>query len=142
MFPWLFHMSTLWQRLEDMIKVYEYSGCSTCKSALKALDAQGVAYERIPIVERPPTRAELKRMLEGQGGDLKRLLNTSGQLYREMELSKKLPDLSVEQVLDLLSKHGKLIKRPFVLGTAGKGEHPVALVGFKKPEWVKAKLIR
>ena len=114
------------------VKVYEYANCSTCKKALKFLDAKQVDYERVPIVERPPSVADLKKMLAHQGGELKRLFNTSGQVYRELGVSEKLPTMSEAEALKLLAAHGKLIKRPFVL-TDGAG-----LVGFKEDEWKKA----
>lgn len=113
-------------------RVYEYSGCSTCKKALKFLDGRKVSYERVPIVDEPPTVAELERMLDHYEGDLKKLFNTSGQLYRELGISEKLPAMSKTEALRLLSKHGKLIKRPFVLTAR------VGLVGFKEEEWKKA----
>ena len=71
-------------------------------------------------------------MLSFLDGDLKKLFNTSGQLYRELEISKKLPDMTTEQALALLSKNGKLIKRPFILAS------DFGMVGFKENEWVKA----
>jgi arsenate reductase (glutaredoxin) len=110
------------------IKIYEYANCSTCKKALKWLDARGVAYERVPIVENPPSRAELERML-ALVGDVKKLFNTSGQVYRELKVGEKLKTLSPDQALDLLAGRGKLIKRPFVLAK----NH--GLVGFKEAEW-------
>lgn len=113
------------------IKVFEYARCSTCKKALGFLDGRKVTYERIPIVERPPNLSELKQMLRFQGGNLKKLFNTSGELYREMGMSRKLPKLSEAEALKLLASHGKLIKRPFVLAE-GAG-----LVGFKEEEWRK-----
>lgn len=113
------------------VKVYEYSGCSTCRKALKWLDANGVAYTPAPIVETPPSKAELKTML-GFSGDLKRLFNTSGLLYREMKIGEKLKTMGEDEALTLLSKHGKLIKRPFVL-LKDRG-----LLGFKEAEWKAA----
>jgi arsenate reductase len=114
------------------IRVYEYANCSTCKKALKFLDQKKVSYERVPIVDRPPTMSELKDMLAHQNGELKKLFNTSGQLYRELGISEKLPKMSEAEALKLLSQHGKLVKRPFVL-TGERG-----LVGFKEDEWKKA----
>ena len=114
------------------IKVYEYEKCSTCKKALKFLDQKGVAYERVPIVERPPSKAELEKMLSLKGGELKKLFNTAGQVYRENKISEKLPQMSQSEAIRLLASNGKLIKRPFVLaGSTG-------LVGFKEDEWKKA----
>ena len=114
-----------------MITVYEYDGCSTCRKALKFLDARGVAYRRAPIVETPPSKAELKSMLKFCG-DLRRLFNTSGLLYRELGVGEKLKTMSEEQALALLAKHGKLVKRPFVL-LEDRG-----LLGFKEDEWTSA----
>lgn len=114
-----------------MLRVYEYEKCSTCRKALKFLDARGVRYERVPIVERPPKPAELKEMLR-RVGELRRLFNTSGELYRELKLSERLPRLSEAEALDLLARHGKLVKRPFALGPR------VALVGFDEAEWKAA----
>jgi Spx/MgsR family transcriptional regulator len=113
------------------LRVYEYSGCSTCKKALKFLDAKGVSYEKVPIVDQPPTAAELKRML-AIVGDFKKLFNTSGLLYREMKIGDRIKaGMTESEAITLLSKHGKLVKRPFVLaGSAGA-------VGFKEPEWKK-----
>jgi arsenate reductase (glutaredoxin) len=118
-----------------MIKVYEYNQCSTCQKALKFLDAKGVKYERVPIVDKPPTKTELKKMLgylKDKGGSFKNLFNTSGQLYREFDISTKLKEGMTEaEALELLSANGKLVKRPFVL-TDDSGT-----VGFKEDEWKK-----
>ncbi len=114
------------------LKVYHYDGCSTCKQALAFLKKKDIPFEPIPIVEQPPTVAELRSMLTHVGGDLRKLFNTSGLVYREMKLGEKLPSLSEAQALALLAKHGKLVKRPFALGP------DVGLVGFKEPEWKKA----
>ncbi|CAN5433066.1 arsenate reductase family protein [soil metagenome] len=118
-----------------MLKVYEYSNCSTCKQALKYLDAKKIKYSRMPIVESPPTVSELKQVLvslRARGGDLKSLFNTSGVQYRELGMAEKLKaGLSESEALKLLSQNGKLVKRPFLL-TADSGA-----VGFKADEWTK-----
>jgi len=113
------------------LRVYEYEKCSTCRQALKFLDARKTAYQRVAIVETPPTMAELKAML-GFVGDLKRLFNTSGVVYRELGLGEKLKTMSEAESLSLLAKNGKLVKRPFVL-LKDRG-----LVGFKLDEWKAA----
>lgn len=117
------------------IKVYEYKNCSTCQKALKYLDGRKVNYERLPIVDQPPTMAELKQMLthlERDGGSFKNLFNTSGQQYREQKISDKLKaGMTEAEALKLLAKNGKLIKRPFLL-TANGGA-----VGFKEDQWKK-----
>jgi len=112
-------------------RVYEYAKCSTCRQALKFLDGKGVSYQAVPIVDQPPTLAELKTML-AFAGDLRRLFNTSGVVYREMGLGEKLKTMSERDALALLAKNGKLVKRPFVL-LKDRG-----LLGFKEDEWKKA----
>ena len=114
------------------MKIYQYPKCGTCKKALKWLDGRGVSYDSIDITEKPPTKAELKKMLAHYDGEIRRLFNTSGQLYREFEIKNKLPSMSVVDAIDLLSQHGKLIKRPFLL-TNDSGR-----VGFKEDEWIAA----
>ena len=113
-----------------MIKIYSYEKCSTCKKALSWLRAKGVEAEIISIVEQPPPVSELKAMLS-HVGELKKLFNTSGELYREMKMSERLPTLKLEDALDLLSKNGKLVKRPFLLA------ENFGCVGFKEDEWEK-----
>src|SRR5579871_6708320 len=113
------------------VKIYEYSKCSTCRNALKFLDRHKVAYEKVPIVETPPSKAELRKMLAFQGGNLKKLFNTSGEVYRSMKIGERLPSMPESEALDLLASNGKLIKRPFALAD-DKG-----LVGFNEEEWTK-----
>lgn len=113
------------------LKVYEYKNCSTCKKALRFLDDKKIKYTAIAIVDSPPNLAELKQMLKAYQGDIKKLFNTSGEIYRELKLSEKLPNMSDDEALSLLARNGKLIKRPFVLGDK------TALVGFKEDEWMR-----
>lgn len=116
-------------------KVFEYGNCSTCKQALKFLDAKGIPFERIPIADNPPSIKELKHVLsvlKAEGGSLKNLFNTSGVQYRELGIAEKLKaGLSEAEALKLLSENGKLIKRPFVV-TAESGT-----VGFKADVWTR-----
>jgi arsenate reductase len=113
------------------LKIYEYANCSTCKKALKFLDAKKVPYEKVSIVETPPSTAELKQMLAYLGGELKKLFNTSGLVYRELKLGEKLPSMTQAQALKLLSSNGKLVKRSFLLASKG------GAVGFKEADWKK-----
>ncbi len=117
------------------MKVYEYNACGTCKKALNYLDKKKVIYEKIPIVEHPPSLEELKQMLKyikADGGTFKNLFNTSGLMYRELKISDKIKNgMTEEEALKLLAKNGKLIKRPFVL-TKNKGT-----VGFREDVWKK-----
>ena len=112
-----------------MIKVYQYSKCSTCRKALKFLDEHGIEYTPVDIVEKPPTQKELTAMLKFQGDSIRALFNTSGQVYREMDLKNKIGNMKKMEAIRLLSKNGKLIKRPFLL--AGKN----GFIGFNKDEW-------
>lgn len=112
-----------------MLKIYEYSGCSTCKKALNFLDQKKIEYKKIAIVDQPPTLSELKKMLRFYDGQIGKLFNTSGLVYREMKLGENLKTMTEAQALGLLAKNGKLIKRPFALDeTSGR-------VGFKEEEW-------
>ncbi len=118
-----------------MVKIYEYKNCSTCQKALKYLDSKKISYQKFAIVETPPSLAELKLMLQyvkDQGGTFKNLFNTSGVQYRELKMSDKIKTgLSESDALKLLSKNGKLIKRPFLL-LKNNGA-----VGFKTEQWSK-----
>ncbi|MDF3821622.1 Spx/MgsR family RNA polymerase-binding regulatory protein [Leptospira sp. 96542] len=111
-------------------KVYEYSGCSTCRNALKFLDKKKAPYTKIPIREIPPTITELRKAKQYLG-DIKKLFNTSGKDYREGNWKEKIISLSEDQIMSELSKNGNLVKRPFVVGKDW------VLVGFKEDEWKK-----
>lgn len=118
--------------LMKAIKIYQYKNCSTCKNAIKFLKSKHVPFTTVEITERPPSKSEIKKMIRLQDGEVKRLFNTSGQVYRQMALSEKLPKMTESQAIDLLAANGKLIKRPFVfMGDTG-------FVGFKQDVWAKA----
>lgn len=116
------------------MKFYSYSGCGTCRNALKWMKAEGLEVEPLPIREQAPSVEELLYVLEARGGEVKSLFNTSGQTYKEMQLKDKLPSMTQESSLQLLSEHGNLVKRPFVVDQNKK----IALVGFKEAEWKAA----
>ncbi|HWO10200.1 MAG TPA: arsenate reductase family protein [Polyangiaceae bacterium] len=107
-----------------MITVYQYPRCSTCRKALRWLDAHGVKYESVDIVEAPPSRATLATVLKQSQLPVGRLFNTSGQSYREGNFKQRLPELSEAQALSALASDGKLVKRPLLLAPDR------ALVGF------------
>ena len=111
------------------MKLYHYPKCSTCRKAIKYLESNGLTYEKIDIVENPPSQAELKRMLGHLGGEVKKLFNTSGEVYRKMSLKDKVANMKTVDAVRLLAQNGKLIKRPFLL-TRHSG-----VVGFKEIEW-------
>ena len=117
-----------------MMTVLCYDRCSTCAKALKWLDAHAIAYDKRPIKEEHPTEDELRGWHARSGLPLKKFFNTSGQLYRSMELSKKLPAMTEDEQLALLASDGMLVKRPLVV-TDDK-----VLVGFREAEWEAALL--
>ncbi|MFO0596649.1 MAG: Spx/MgsR family RNA polymerase-binding regulatory protein [Myxococcaceae bacterium] len=111
--------------------VLSYAGCSTCKKALKWLDAKGVEIELRAIVDQPPTLAELEVWIGKSGKDVKKWLNTSGLSYRAIG-KEKIDASSEAQVKKMLAADGKLVKRPVLV----KGD--TVLVGFKEDEWKAA----
>ena len=108
-----------------------YPKCSTCRKAQKWLDDHNEEYTLRDIKEDNPSYDELKEWYKKSGLPLKRFFNTSGQLYREMQLKDRLPDMSEEEQLKLLAADGMLIKRPIVV----KGD--TVTVGFKEAEWTE-----
>jgi len=112
--------------------LYAYKSCDTCRKASKWLKENDVAHETRPIRETPPTVAELKAALQANGGDLRKLFNTSGGDYRELGIKDKLPSMSEDEALELLSQNGNLVKRPFLIGDG------VALNGFNEAAWKSA----
>ena len=107
----------------------EYPPCSTCQKAKKWLDEQGVSYESRHIKEEKPTYEELKEWHQRSGLPLKRFFNTSGLLYKSMELKTKLPTMTEEEQLQLLATDGMLVKRPILITEKG------ITTGFKEAEW-------
>lgn len=115
------------------LTVYHYAKCSTCQLALAWLRGRKIAFVEKPIRETPPSPAELRAMLAAQGGEWRRLFNTSGLEYRAQGLAAKLPAMSDEAKLALLAGNGMLVRRPFVLGPGGVG-----LTGFNEQRWEEA----
>lgn len=107
----------------------EYPKCTTCQKAKKWLDLHGIAYEDRHIKEDNPTAEELKEWHQRSGLPLKRFFNTSGMLYKSLQLKDKLPGMSEEEQYQLLSTDGMLVKRPLIVGT------DFVLTGFKEKEW-------
>lgn len=112
-----------------MITVYCYDRCTTCKKALKWLDDRGIEYTKKDIKSEHPDEITLKKLHAESGLPLKRFFNTSGLLYKELQLAKKLPAMSEEEQYKLLSSDGMLVKRPLVVADG------FVLTGFKEPEW-------
>lgn len=108
-----------------------YPKCTTCKKAQNWLDSKGIEYSLRNIKEENPTYEELKEWYGKSGLPLKKFFNTSGMLYRSMNLKDKLDDMTDEEKLRILAGDGMLVKRPIIV-TDDK-----VLVGFKEPEWEK-----
>ncbi len=108
-----------------------YPKCSTCQKAKKWLDDNNIEYTERNIKEKNPTAEELKAWFDKSGLPLKRFFNTSGLIYKSMNLKDKLPDMSEEEQLILLSTDGMLVKRPVLVGDN------VVLTGFREKEWAE-----
>lgn len=106
-----------------------YPKCSTCQKARKWLDENGIAYELRDIKTENPTYEELTAWHALSGLPLKKLFNTSGLLYKSLNLKEKLPEMSEDEQLKLLTTDGMLVKRPLLVA------NDFVLVGFKASEW-------
>ncbi|WP_432405453.1 arsenate reductase family protein [Wukongibacter sp. M2B1] len=106
-----------------------YPKCSTCRKAKKWLDENGIDYTERLIVEDNPTKEELRKWSIEGGIPLTKFFNTSGKLYREMQLKDVVKTASDEKLLDLLSSDGMLVKRPILV------KDKIILVGFKEGQW-------
>ena len=109
-----------------------YPKCSTCRRAQKWLDEHDVDYDIRDIKTENPDLAELELWHQASGLPLKKFFNTSGQLYRSLELSKKLPGMSDAEQYALLASDGMLVKRPILVTDDNK-----VLVGFKEDQWAE-----
>ena len=112
-----------------MIKFICYSKCTTCQKAKKWLDDNKIVYELRDIKEDNPSTEELSAWHKMSGHPLRKFFNTSGLLYKSMELKDKLPTMTKGEQLKLLASDGMLVKRPLVIGEG------IVLVGFKESEW-------
>ena len=111
----------------------QYPPCSTCQKAKKWLDEQGIRYTDRHIKEENPTYEELKAWYEKSGLPLKKFFNTSGLLYKSLNLKEKLPAMTEEEQLRLLATDGMLVKRPLVV------DGDVVLTGFRAEQWERLK---
>lgn len=109
----------------------EYPKCSTCQKARKWLDGRNKEYTDRHIVEDHPTYDELKEWHKKSGLPLKKFFNTSGMLYKEMQLKDRLPAMSEEEQLKLLAANGMLVKRPLIV------DGDMVLTGFRENEWAE-----
>lgn len=109
----------------------EYPKCTTCQKAKKWLDDHGITYTDRHIKENPPTYEELKAWHARSGLPLRRFFNTSGLVYKAMNLRERLDGMSEEEQLRLLATDGMLVKRPLVV------RDELVLTGFKETEWAR-----
>lgn len=112
-----------------MLKFICYPKCTTCRKAKKWLDDNNIEYELRDIKLNNPTFEELTEWYKKSGLPLKKFFNTSGLLYKSMELKTKLPTMTEDEMLKLLATDGMLVKRPILVGS------DFVLVGFKGNEW-------
>lgn len=112
-----------------MLKFICYPKCTTCQKAKKRLDDNKIEYELRDIKLDNPTLEELIEWYKKSGLPLKKFFNTSGLLYKSLDLKNKLPEMSEDEMLKLLSTDGMLVKRPLLIGD------DFVLVGFKEAEW-------
>jgi arsenate reductase len=110
-----------------------YPKCTTCQKAKKWLDANGICYEERHIKEQNPSAAELKEWQQKSGLPMQKFFNTSGLLYKSMQLKDKLPAMSAAAMADLLATDGMLVKRPILIA----GDQ--VLIGFKEAAWEQLK---
>lgn len=113
-----------------VLKVIEYPKCTTCKKAIKWLQDNDIQFEKVHIVEQPPTTEELKQLHAMSGLPLKKFFNTSGNKYKELGLKDKLSSMTEEEQYNLLASDGMLIKRPIVTD----GKH--ITLGFKESDFL------
>lgn len=114
-----------------MIKFICYPKCSTCQKAQKWLDENNIAYELRDIKAENPTTQELAAWHSLSGQPLRKFFNTSGLLYKSLELKTKLPSMSEDEMLALLATDGMLVKRPLLIAD------DCVLIGFKEPDWAQ-----
>ena len=114
-----------------MLKFICYQKCTTCQRAKKWLDDNKIEYELRDIKLENPTLVELTEWYRKSGLPLKRFFNTSGLLYKSLDLKNKLPEMSEDEMLKLLATDGMLVKRPLLIGD------DFVLVGFKEAEWIE-----
>lgn len=112
----------------------EYPKCSTCKKAKNFLTDNKIEFTQRHIVENNPTAVELKVWIEKSGLPVKKFFNTAGNMYKELKLKEKLPEMTADEQIALLSQNGMLVKRPLVIADS------FVLIGFKEEEW-RSKLL-
>lgn len=111
----------------------EYPKCSTCQKAKKWLEQNNIEFEDRHIVENNPKKEELEKWIKQSELEIKKFFNTSGMKYKELQLKEKLPNMTDEEKIELLSTDGMLVKRPLII------TDKIILLGFKEKEWEQLK---
>ncbi len=106
-----------------------YPKCTTCQKAKKYLENNNISFEERHIVEETPSKKELESWIKQSGLEIKKFFNTSGLKYKELNLKEKLPNMTEQEKIELLSSNGMLIKRPLFVSDK------TVLLGFKEKEW-------
>lgn len=117
-----------------MNQIFTLKTCDSCRKATKWLRDHSIPFEEIPIRDQAPSSTQLANALHFLNGDIHKLFNTSGQDYRALNIKEKLPSLSHEDAISLLSSNGNLIKRPFFVS------EKITLIGFNESLWKSALL--
>lgn len=112
----------------------EYPKCGTCIKAKKHLNGLNIKYVDRDIILDNPQADELRKWIKDSGADIKKFFNTSGVMYREMQLSKKMDNMSFEEMIKVLASNGKLVKRPLIIK-----DNKEVIIGYKKEEYDKLK---
>lgn len=113
------------------MKIFEYPKCSTCRAAKKFINNNNIKASFYDITKEPPTTEEIKSILNTFKIDIKKLFNTSGMKYRELNLKDKLPHIDLDEKIKILISDGMLIKRPLAFDLANE----ILLIGFKEVKW-------
>ncbi len=113
----------------EAMTIFCYPRCSTCAKAIAFLDAKGLTYTYRDIKLNRPSKEELRSLFQRSGLEPRRFFNTSGQLYRSMELKTKLSSLTEDEMLQMLASDGMLVKRPLLV------TEKTVLVGFDAKKW-------
>ena len=116
-----------------MLKFICYPKCTTCQKAKKWLDDNNIPYELRDIKTQNPSLSELTDWYQKSGLPLRKFFNTSGLLYKSLDLKNKLPNMTEEEMLNLLATDGMLVKRPLLIGD------DFVLVGFRESQWAEHK---
>tara|TARA_B100000989_G_C19424664_1_gene420184 strand:- start:466 stop:825 length:360 start_codon:yes stop_codon:yes gene_type:complete len=116
------------------MKLYQYNKCGSCRKAANWMTKNEIKFDSLPIRDCPPSREELRALLDSHNGQIKKLFNTSSRDYRVTEIKERIPSMTEEEIIELLHQNGNLNKRPILLGPG------IFLQGFNEVAWAAALL--